>query len=849
MLYFSRLKTGLILLVCLVGVLLAAPNLVPSGMLPSWLPINRVNLGLDLQGGSYLMLKVDLAALRKERMENQADSVRQALRDAKVRYTGLTADDTSVRFALVDTAQADAARTALDAVDAGIQVGTNTVKEFDISIDGSAVALVPNEKALQERARQTVGQSIEIVRRRIDQSGVAEPLIARQGEDRIVVQLPGLADPTRIKALLGQTAKMTFHLMGDSTVRPGSPAPAGMQWLPMADDRSAGQMVLIRRQIELDGSHLSDARPSTDQRTGEWLVGFSFDDIGGKKFADITTRNVGKPFAIVLDGKIISAPVIREPILGGRGQISGSFNAASANDLAVLLRAGALPAPLTVVEERTVGPDLGADSIRAGIISVIVGFVLVVAFMAATYGRFGIYANIALFVNLAMAVGALSVLGATLTLPGIAGLLLSLGLAVDANILVNERIREETRKGKGPMAAIETGFKRAYSTIVDANATTLIKMLFLYVVGTGTIRGFAITISLGIVVSMFTAVTLVRLMVASWWRKNRPATLSVGTRLRLFPENTNIQFMKGRNVGLGMSAALSIASVVLFFHPGLNLGVDFAGGTIVEIRTEQPADFNKLRTSLEKLDVGPVKLQDFGAPTDVLIRLERQDGGDEAQAKVVKLVQQTVQAEYPGTSIRRVESIGASVSSELFSDGMMALGLAALAMLIYIWVRFEWPFGVGAVVTMILDITKVIGFYALTGLEFNLPAIAALLAIMGFSINDKVVVYDRVRENLRVFRKMPLRELIDRSINETMSRTVATSIAIFLSILPLALFGGEALQQFAWVLLFGVVLATSSSIFIAAPILLYLGEHRLRREEEDNPDADNPFAGAEQVQK
>lgn len=849
MLYFSRLKTGLILLTCLIGVLLAAPNLIPSGALPSWLPLNRVNLGLDLQGGSYLMLKVDLETLRRERMDNQADSLRQALRDAKVRYTGLTADHDSVRFALVDPAQAAAARTAAESVDAGLQIGTSLVKEFEIAEQDGAFTLTPNEKALEERARQTVGQSIEIVRRRIDESGVVEPLIARQGEDRIVVQLPGLADPSRIKTLLGQTAKMTFHLMGDMTVRPGSPAPAGMQWLPMADEGRAGQMALIRRQIELDGSHLADARPSTDPRTGEWLVGFSFDDIGGKKFADITTRNVGKPFAIVLDGKIISAPVIREPIVGGRGQISGSFSAAGANDLAVLLRAGALPAPLTVVEERTVGPDLGADSIRAGVISILVGFVLVVVFMAAVYGRFGMYANLALFVNLAMAIGALSVLGATLTLPGIAGLLLSLGLAVDANILINERIREETRKGKGVMASIETGFKRAYATIVDANATTLIKMLFLYIVGTGTIRGFAITISLGLIVSMFTAVTLVRMIVARWWRTNRPETVKIGTRLRLVPDDTKIQFMKGRNLGLGLSAALSIISVVLFFNPGLNLGVDFAGGTIIEIRTEQPADFNKLRATLEKLEVGPVKLQDFGAATDVLIRLERQDGGDEAQAKVVKVVQEAVQADFPGTNIRRVESIGATVSEELFSDGMMALGLAAIAMLIYIWVRFEWPFGVGAVVTMILDITKVIGFYSLTGLEFNLPAIAALLTIMGYSINDKVVVYDRVRENLRIYRKMPLRELIDRSINETMARTVGTSVSTFLSILPLALFGGEALQQFAWVLMFGVILATSSSIFIAAPILLYLGEHRLRREEEEDPDADNPFAGAEQTSK
>ncbi|ALJ37171.1 MULTISPECIES: protein translocase subunit SecF [Azospirillum] len=300
-------------------------------------------------------------------------------------------------------------------------------------------------------------------------------------------------------------------------------------------------------------------------------------------------------------------------------------------------------------------------------------------------------------------------------------------------------------------------------------------------------------------------------------------------RLRLVPDNTNIQFMRGRHAGLIVSAFLSIASVVLFFYPGLNYGIDFRGGIVIEARTPQAADFASLRHTLGQLNLGQVALQEFGSPQDVLIRLERQPGDDAAQQVAADKVRATLAQELPGTTVRRVEAVGASVSGELFFNGMLALGLALLAMLVYIWFRFEWQFGFGAIVTLLLDVTKVVGFYAITGMQFNLTAIAAILTIMGYSTNDKVVVYDRMRENLRIYKKMPLRELIDRSINETLNRTLGTSMSTLLSILPLAFFGGEALQDFGIVLIFGIFLATSSSIFIAAPILLFLGENRLRR--------------------
>ena len=300
-------------------------------------------------------------------------------------------------------------------------------------------------------------------------------------------------------------------------------------------------------------------------------------------------------------------------------------------------------------------------------------------------------------------------------------------------------------------------------------------------------------------------------------------------RLRIFPDKTDIKFMKGRNVGLAVSALLSLVSVILFFQPGMNYGIDFKGGIVIEARTPEPADFPALRAILAAQNVGPAGLQQFGSPNDVLIRLERQPGDDAAQQRAVERVRGALQQGVSGLQVRRVEAVGASVSAELFQAGMIALGLSLFAMLLYIWFRFEWQFGVGAVVTLVLDITKMVGFYVVTGFQFNLVAVAAMLTVMGYSVNDKVVVYDRVRENLRKYKSMSLRDLIDLSINETMSRTIGTSIATFLATVPLALYGGEALEEFAWMLLFGVILATSSSIFIAAPILLFLGEDKLRR--------------------
>jgi protein-export membrane protein SecD len=519
MLYFGRLKTALILGVCLLGALLCLPNILPAPV--SWLPWRQVHLGLDLRGGSYLLLQVDMDAVRKERLDAIVDSARQAL-SGKFRSLAEQGGD-HIAVVLRDPSQTQAATDALHTLATANSAGQ--AAEFDITPQADGTLLLTlNDAALRTRASNAVQQSIEIVRRRIDSTGVLDPQITRQGDSRIVVQLPGIDDPNRIKALLGTTAKMTFQLV-DEGADPNRPAPPGDAILPM--DNNPNEKVVVRRRVEVDGASLTDASAGQNSQTGEWVINFVFDSNGARRFADITTSQVGHRFAIVLDNKVLTDPVIREPITGGRGQISGSYTAQSATDLATLLRAGALPAPLTVVEERTVGPELGADSIRAGAIALGAGFLLVVAFMAVFYGLFGWFANIALLVNLILMLAILSLLEATLTLPGMAGILLTLGMAVDANILINERIREETRNNRKPVAAMENGFRKAYSTIIDSNVTALLAHVMLFVFGSGPVRGFAVTITVGIVTTLFTATVVARLLMVRWYARFRPTLLPV----------------------------------------------------------------------------------------------------------------------------------------------------------------------------------------------------------------------------------------------------------------------------------------------------------------------------------
>jgi len=545
MVNIPRWQTVLVLIVCIGGILFALPNLVSRDVaesLPDWLPHKQISLGLDLQGGSHLLLEVQADIVIEEELEAVVDEVRIALRQARIQYTGLGARQNAVVFQVRNPEDVPAAREIVEDVAAQLASGglvANLVSsmgpvqtaglEVQALDDGSFVITMTEEMVAARRDR-AIAQSVEVIRRRIDELGTREPTIQRQGSERIIVQVPGVEDPERLKDLIESEAKLTFHLV-DSTASVQDAlrgqVPPGSMVLPSDDLDASGNPipVVVRKRVNVSGDRLEDAQATVQD--GRPVVSFRFDTAGARQFGETTQENVGRQLAIVLDERVVSAPVIREPILGGNGIISGNFTFQAVNDLALLLRAGALPAPLTILEERTVGPGLGADSIAAGELAAVVGMILVVIFMVLAYGLFGAVADIALIVNIIIIAGALSVLQATLTLPGIAGVVLTIGMAVDANVLIFERIREEVKGGRSPISAIDAGYRRALTTIVDSNVTTLIAAVLLFQFGTGPIRGFAVTLSIGILASMFTAIMLTRLLIVLWLRRRRPQALPI----------------------------------------------------------------------------------------------------------------------------------------------------------------------------------------------------------------------------------------------------------------------------------------------------------------------------------
>src|ERR1700735_4008170 len=532
MLYFTRWKALGIILIALVVCLCAVPNFFPEAQVKTW-PAwaqRRLVLGLDLQGGSYLLLEVDSNYVKKEKLDQIRDDVRRTLREAKIGYTGLVSRPDAVEVHVKDQdLQTALAKLRELSQPLGGLLGSNGQRSLDVADAGNGtVRLTVPQAAITDRIRQTIEQSIQIVERRVNQLGTVEPLIQRQGTDRILVQVPGLQDPSRLKELLGKTAKMEFRMV-DTTVPPDQ---ALQERVPpdsevLMSSTSPKTPYVVKKQVLVSGGDLTDAQPGFDQRSGEPIVSFRFNTSGSRKFSQATSENVGQPFAIVLDNKVISAPVIREPITGGSGQISGNFPVQAATDLAILLRAGALPAPLTVIEQRTVGPGLGQDSIEKGELAAYVGSIMVVLFMLLTYRLFGVFANIAVAINVAMIFGWLSLLNATLTLPGIAGVVLTVGIAVDSNVLIYERIREELRGGRTAISAIDAGFKRALATILDSHITTFIAAAVLFYIGPGPVRGFAVTLGIGIITTVFTAFTLTRLIVAGWVRWKRPQSVPI----------------------------------------------------------------------------------------------------------------------------------------------------------------------------------------------------------------------------------------------------------------------------------------------------------------------------------
>ncbi len=531
MLYFSKLKIFFIISVVVLGVFYASANLLPEkdtgGIWSRVLPNNKLNLGLDLQGGAHILLDTDIDQVKKERLESIVSEIRLKLGEEHIAYNRLfLSKELTIELSVTNVNEMERVEKVLKGLNQTITdvlLSTKNLQGLSVERKSKNTFNVElNPQAVSEWTSRVVRQSIEIIRRRIDELGITEPSIQRQGKKRIIVQLPGVENPERLRKLLGQTAKLNFHLVDqrqsvNSIVKMKRP-PLGTKILYSAKDTS--QPYLIKKRVMLSGERLVDSNVGFDPSTGTPEVNFRFDTAGAKIFSSVTRKNIGKPFAIVLDDQVISAPVIQSAILGGVGRITGGFSVEEANDLAILLRAGALPAPLNVLEERSVGAGLGSDSIQSGKKASIIAFIVVMIFIAMSYKLFGVFANLALMINIVLIVAVLSMLQATLTLPGIAGIVLTIGMAVDANVLIFERIKEEAYKGKTALLAIEAGYKKALGTILDANITTFIIAMILFFMGSGSVRGFAVTLGIGIVTSIFTAFTLTRFMIVLWVKKN-----------------------------------------------------------------------------------------------------------------------------------------------------------------------------------------------------------------------------------------------------------------------------------------------------------------------------------------
>ncbi|MDD5613859.1 MAG: protein translocase subunit SecD [Candidatus Omnitrophica bacterium] len=676
---------------------------------------------------------------------------------------------------------------------------------------GMHLILRVDTSAIDEDAQEgAVDRALEIIRNRIDQFGVKEPILQKQGTNKILIQLPGITDRDRAVNLIGQTAILEFKLVSSEPdlVRRAlsGNVPSGYQLKYLEEEP-----LLVSTEAVLTGAYLISAEVHFDQsRFNQPIVSIKFNAEGARKFARVTQDNVGSRLAIILDGNVKSAPVIRERIPSGEAVISGRFGVQEAKDLSIVLKAGSLPAPLIIEEERTVGPLLGKDSVDKGIKAIAIGGSAVAVFMVLYYLLAGLIALCALVLNIVIILGALGYFGATLTLPGIAGIVLTIGMAVDANVLIYERIREELNLGKNLAASIQAGYQKAFLAIFDANLTTLIAAVILFQFGTGPIRGFATTLTIGILASMFTALFVTRFIFDFLTSRG----LTKMPMLLIFPKLPKFNFMSKRRAAYIISAAAILFGAYSFWQKGeKNLGIDFTGGVFQEFEFQRAVSTNDIRSSLKAINLGDSMIQQVkntnrfiirtysGATADIIGRLKSDFGED----NIVLL---------------RNESVGAIVGKDLKKKAVYALVFSLIAMCLYIAIRFELKFAIAAMVALIHDILICIGAMSLTGREFSLPVIAAILTVVGYSINDTIVIFDRIRENMRIDKKKNFSELVNYSIDQTLSRTILTSLTTLLTVISLFMFGGEVINTFSFVLLVGIIVGTYSSIFIASPVVV-----------------------------
>ncbi|MCA9401331.1 MAG: protein translocase subunit SecD, partial [Candidatus Omnitrophica bacterium] len=653
--------------------------------------------------------------------------------------------------------------------------------------------------------------------------GVGETIIQRQGDNQILVQLPGITDRDKAKDIIGRVAQLEFRLVNNNPnqlkLALQGTVPKGYILKYSKDDEN--EPLLLEDTVALSGDTIADAKVDFDS-TGfnQPYISITFNSKGANIFADVTKKNVGSRLAILLDGEVISAPNIQEPILGGRGQITGRFNFDEASILALSLRSGALPAPMRIEEERTVGPLLGKDSINDGITATIIGGALVFVFMLVYYLKAGFISSLALAMNLLLLVGTMGFLNVmmpasqlTLTLPGIAGIILTLGMAVDANVLINERIREEINNGRPIQAAINNGFNKALKAIVDSNTTTLIAAFMLFQFGSGPIKGFAVTLSIGLATSLFTALFVTRTFFNFFYQLNFLKSLPM---LKLL-DNTKIDFVSKRIVCFILSGILIIGSVIaLVQKKDSAYGIDFVGGQIQEFRFEQRIDADHIRESLKSVGLNDAVIQQFDLyPTNVLIRTSEQ-GSDE---KVI----QAFDTSFPENKyeILRIEQVGPVVGKALQMAAILAIVFALGGILIYVGFRFKhFDFATAGVIALLHDVFITLGILIMMNRQVDLLVVTALLTIAGYSINDTIIIYDRVRENMSTMKKTSLAEIINLSINQTLSRTLLTTLTTLLVVATLYFKGGEVLNTFALCLLIGFIAGTYSTIFIASPLVL-----------------------------
>jgi len=845
-------KIALLVFMLFIAGVILTPTLYKGA--PEWISKyiapDGLNLGLDLQGGMHLVLKVDLDKAVENTLDLAASDLKEVLADKKI--TAVRTDSGEPHKAMLTLPNTGVLDTVKELV-------ADDFPNLDIDIqaeEGSfpRIYLSLNREEIDFIKKNAVVQSLEIIRNRIDQFGVAEPVIIRQGTDEIVVQLPGVKDPERALSLIGQTAQLEFKLLDEeSALDPWqlvsqaqnsgkwqwgesrkklnlalqNQLPEGTEiYLERNIDKQTGREtqtpLLIKSQVMMTGEMVKNAQVRVGGSFNEPYVGLDLTGRGGRIFAQVTEKNVGKRFAIILDEVVRSAPVIREKILGGSAQITGNFTYEEATDLAIVLRVGALPAPVEIIQNLTVGASLGKDSIDRGLMSGFVGAVLVMVFMIFYYRMSGVIANFGLVLNIFFLFGGLAAVGATLTLPGIAGIILSIGMAVDANVLIFERMREEFALGKSVKSGVEGGYDKAFWTIIDSQVTTLITALALFLFGTGPIKGFAVTLTFGIIFNLISTLFGTRLVYDVLHAKR----LLKPFGFFQFITTPNFDYMKLKKYSFALSGVLVLVGLVAFVQIGrgkANLGVDFSGGILVQYKAEQPFTLQEVRKLLAEKGLEGVDLQKVENEYRLIVRMKKSEEQVENLGKKISTIFNENMAEKQFV-MESQEAIGSSVSEVLRNKALQAIAISLFGVIFYLAMRFDLSFGVAAAIATFHDVMVVLGVCWLLNIEITLLIVTALLTLAGYSLNDTVVVFDRIRENLKKaeqgtlkVREYPL--VINLSINEVLSRTILTVLTTALALFSLFFLGGSVIHDFSFALLVGLLVGTYSSVFVASPVL------------------------------